>query len=68
MESPEPLPMPDLSYHTCWHKFCGFVNEHRDGPTPSPSGAIQQYLCRANVNLFFEQVIPTMGVNLDSVQ
>ena len=68
MESPEPLPIPDSSYRTCWRKFCAFVNDHRDGPTPSPSGMIQQYLCRANVDLFFRQVIPTMGVNPDSVQ
>ena len=66
MESPEPHPIPDLSYHTCWRKFCAFVNDHRDGP--SPSGTIQQYLCRANVDLFFKQVIPTMGVNPDSAQ
>ena len=68
MESLEPLPIPDSSYQTCWCKFCAFVNEHRDGPTPSPPGAIQHYLCRANVDLLFKQVIPMMDVNPNSVQ
>ena len=68
MDALEPLPIPDSSYRTCWHKFCAFVNTQRDGPTPSPSRAIQQYLSWDNVDQFFQQVIPMIAVNPDSVQ
>ena len=60
MDAQEPPSVPDSSYRTCWHKFCAFVGS-------SPSGAINLYLSRESIDLFFEQVIPMLDVNPDSV-
>ena len=68
MDGHKPLSIPDSNYRTCWHKFCAFVNGDRDGPTPSPSRPIQWYLSRDTVDLFFQHIIPMMGMNPDSVQ
>ena len=67
MYAQQPLPVDDSSYTMCWHKFCAFVDEHSSGPTPSPAGAIEWYRSRDNIDLFFEQVIPTQDMNPDSV-
>ena len=67
MDAQQPLAVPDSSYRMCWHKFVAFVDQHRGGPTPSPSRTIEWYLSRDIIDLFFEQVIPILNVNPDGV-